>query len=427
MGFFSNIFSKKTCSVCGKEMGMLERKELKDGNLCNDCADKLSKWFEGRKECTAEQIKEQLMYREKNRNNLQNFHATRSIGKNVKVQIDEQTRRFLVSESSDLFKENPDIIDIPMITNVNLDTQKSEHELYDRDNEGHMVSYNPRRFDYSYDFYVEIYTNHPYAKHLRFRLNDSSVWVRYGEVMGVNMGSNMPTGGAGGLLGAVIGGVVSGMANNSNAGNAMFNSEYQQYVAMGEDIRNILMRLRSGNPMMGGQPMGMTQTQFFTFDSFNNPVGGRRLFVYKLFTPVNGVNVVNLFMNVTFGYNVFDPQKFSAFRQQFGSLAVAGLAEVLQQGLPCTPEQLAQNEGLLVSSFMNTNCAKELRSYGVDICNIKVNNFSYEQMPNMGQVAQPQMQQQMQPQNVQQNVPKFCPNCGAPVTGKFCESCGTKF
>ena len=63
MGFFSNILNKKTCSVCGKEMGMLERKELKDGNLCNDCADKLSKWFEGRKECTAEQIKD-LIYKE---------------------------------------------------------------------------------------------------------------------------------------------------------------------------------------------------------------------------------------------------------------------------------------------------------------------------------------------------------------------------
>ena len=45
MAFFSSLFEKRQCSVCGKEMGMTERKELSGGNLCDDCADKLSDWF----------------------------------------------------------------------------------------------------------------------------------------------------------------------------------------------------------------------------------------------------------------------------------------------------------------------------------------------------------------------------------------------
>ena len=88
-------------------MGMLERKELKDGNICNACADKLSPWFEGRKESTLEQIKEQLKYRENNLIAVKEFTPTRTIGRYVKVCIDEKTRQFFVSQESD---ERPDFV-----------------------------------------------------------------------------------------------------------------------------------------------------------------------------------------------------------------------------------------------------------------------------------------------------------------------------
>ena len=68
MGFFGSLFEKRQCSICGKEMGLTERKELSGGNLCDDCAEKLSDWFstEARKASTPQQIKEQLAYREQN-------------------------------------------------------------------------------------------------------------------------------------------------------------------------------------------------------------------------------------------------------------------------------------------------------------------------------------------------------------------------
>ena len=88
MGFFDGLLKKKECSVCGAEMGMLERKELaNNGNLCNKCADKLSPWFpsETRKQCTPEQIKEQMQYREQNRQAVARFNATRTIGNSTRV------------------------------------------------------------------------------------------------------------------------------------------------------------------------------------------------------------------------------------------------------------------------------------------------------------------------------------------------------
>lgn len=38
MGFFSNLFSKQTCTFCGKEVGALSRKKLRDQNyICKEC------------------------------------------------------------------------------------------------------------------------------------------------------------------------------------------------------------------------------------------------------------------------------------------------------------------------------------------------------------------------------------------------------
>lgn len=38
MGFFD----KKYCDVCGEKIGLLGNRKLEDGNLCKDCAAKLS-------------------------------------------------------------------------------------------------------------------------------------------------------------------------------------------------------------------------------------------------------------------------------------------------------------------------------------------------------------------------------------------------
>lgn len=46
MGLFGNLFSKKACGVCGKEVGALSRTQLKDKNyLCSDCKKNTSALF----------------------------------------------------------------------------------------------------------------------------------------------------------------------------------------------------------------------------------------------------------------------------------------------------------------------------------------------------------------------------------------------
>ena len=40
------LFEKKYCDVCGEKIGLLGNRKLEDGNLCKDCAKKLSPFFQ---------------------------------------------------------------------------------------------------------------------------------------------------------------------------------------------------------------------------------------------------------------------------------------------------------------------------------------------------------------------------------------------
>ena len=275
MGFFGSLFEKRQCSICGKEMGLTERKELSGGNLCDDCAEKLSDWFstEARKASTPQQIKEHLAYREQNRQAVAQFRATRTIGKSTKVYLDEMNRKFMVSSASDLQKDNPDVIDASAITNVAVDINESKHELRTKDEEGRSVSYNPPRYDFSYDFYVDIDVSHPHCSHRRIKVNSSSVWVRYdylqargmsgfgNRTMGnsFNAGGNMNNMGNMGAAAGIIGAVINGIQNSMNANNpaAMYPPEYQENMAIAEDIRVSLLNLRNPGSAVPNPGMGM--------------------------------------------------------------------------------------------------------------------------------------------------------------------------
>ena len=70
MGLFGKIFEKKSCDICGGEIGLLGNRKLEDGNLCKECAKKLSPFFSERRRSTVEQIREQLDYREANKDRV---------------------------------------------------------------------------------------------------------------------------------------------------------------------------------------------------------------------------------------------------------------------------------------------------------------------------------------------------------------------
>ena len=171
------LFDKKYCDICGEKIGLLGNRKLEDGNLCKDCAKKLSPWFSDRRNSTVSEIKEQLAYREKNRERAAQFRTTRSYGEDWKLLLDEEHRWFTVTRARDLADANPDILDYTALTGCRVDIDESRTEQMREDADGKEVSYVPPRYEYSYDFDIIISVNHPYFDEMRFRLNDSSVYI----------------------------------------------------------------------------------------------------------------------------------------------------------------------------------------------------------------------------------------------------------
>ena len=170
------LFDKKYCDICGEKIGLLGNRKLEDGNLCKDCAKKLSPWFSDRRRSTVEDIKGQLAYREENREKAAQFRITRSFGEDRKVLLDEEHRWFTVTRARDLAEVNPDILDFDAITGCRMDIDENRTELTRENADGKDVSYVPPRYEYSYDFFLVISVRHPYFDEMRFSLNSSSVY-----------------------------------------------------------------------------------------------------------------------------------------------------------------------------------------------------------------------------------------------------------
>ena len=396
MGFFGSLFEKRQCSICGKEMGLTERKELSGGNLCDDCAEKLSDWFstDARKRSTPQQIQEQLAYREQNRQAVAQFRATRTIGNTTKVYLDEMNRKFMVSSASNLQEDNPDVIDASDITNVAVDIDESKHELRTKNEEGRSVSYNPPRYDYSYDFYVDIDVSHPYCSHRRIKVNSSSVWVRYDYLQsrGISgfgnrtMGNSFNAGGDMGTAAGILGAVITGIQSSMNANNpaAMYPPEYRENMTIAEDMRVSLLNLRQPGSAAPNPGMGM---------GMNAGMG-----------TVGGV------------------------AGMAAGAGMAGMAAGYQQGYP---QQGMQQQGYMQQGYPQQGMQQGFQQQGMGMQQQQGFQQGFPQQGMQQGYPQQGYPGQMPPQGYPQQAPQpqvdgswFCPNCGAQNTSKFCQHCG---
>ena len=174
------LFDKKYCDVCGEKIGLLGNRKLEDGNLCKDCAKLLSPFFSDRRRSTVAEIKEQLTYREANKEKVAAFQPTKVIGGNMNLYFDEDKKQWLATRSRNWRNENPDVMDFSQVTGCTLDIDESRHELKREDSEGNEVSYNPPRYEYSYDFNMTIHINAPWFSEIRFQINDDEINQRGG-------------------------------------------------------------------------------------------------------------------------------------------------------------------------------------------------------------------------------------------------------
>ena len=162
------LFEKKFCDICGNKIGLLGNKKLEDGNMCKDCQKLLSVWFSDRRHSTVEEIKQQLAYREANKERVAAFDMSRSLGSVYKLLLDEGKRQFIVTRLSDWRSANPDVIDFDQLTGCTTRITEDKDELMTKDAEGKEVSFMPPRYRYTYDFKAVLNVSHPYFDEMRF-------------------------------------------------------------------------------------------------------------------------------------------------------------------------------------------------------------------------------------------------------------------
>ena len=153
---------------------MLGNRKLEDGNLCKECAKKLSPWFEERRHSTVDDIKRQLEYRKQNEAKVQNFHITRQIPtKTYNVYIDDTQGNFTIAHNLDT-RENPDILPLSSIVQCRLDIKQDQiEETYTKD--GETVSYQPPVYKYEYNYSMKIQVRSPWFDDMNFRLHDFAI------------------------------------------------------------------------------------------------------------------------------------------------------------------------------------------------------------------------------------------------------------
>ena len=255
MGLF-DMFKKQDCEICGKEVGMFGYKKLEDGEICKDCVKLLSPWFEDRRHATVQQIKEQLVYREQNAKEHENFTISRKIGDEEFIMYIEEVggvpTRFFVTSRSDYKAENPDIISFKDVASCVTDIQVRDEEIKQRNAEGQMVSYRPPRYKHHHDFFIKMeIRNNPYFDDIKFRVNGSCITLEtVGDV-------------GGGFGGAALAGLLQG-AGVSTAGvqthsyrNSSENRRYEECRMICQKIEQAVEDGKRGASTVAQDPVQM--------------------------------------------------------------------------------------------------------------------------------------------------------------------------
>lgn len=220
MGLFGKLLEKKECSICGSEIGLFGNRKLENGNLCKKCAAELSPWFSDRRTSTVEEIRQQLQYREENKEHVREFKVSRKIGEDTVVYLDEAARKFLVTRASDYVAVNPDVIDGSRITGVEWIVEEDKDEITRKDKDGKAVSYEPKRYNYEYTFRLNIYVDHPYFNEISFAVNPDPIILEFGAPGGATMLHPVP--------------------------NVYDSSEYNRYERLAKEMQDALLSLRNG-------------------------------------------------------------------------------------------------------------------------------------------------------------------------------------
>ena len=397
------LFDKKICDICGEKIGLLGNRKLDDGNLCKDCAKKLSPWFEDRRHSTVEDIKRQLEYREKNKKAVMDFCITRQINtRNYNVFIDDNKGNFTVARKLDV-NENPDIVPLSAVVQCRVDVERQQNEETYTTKDGETVSYQPPVYKYEFDYTMRIKVKNPWFDDMDFRLNTFSISSdNRGELMEVEQTGHQ-----------IIAALTPNAAGMQQSGMNMNSGMQQPGMNMNSGMQQPGMNMNSGmqqsgmNMNNGMQQSGMNMNNGMQQPGMNMNSGMQQPGMYMN----NGMQQSGMYMNNGMqqpGMNMNNGMQQSGM-QQPGMNMNSGMQ---QPGMNMNSG--IQQPGMHINNGMQES-GMNMNS-GMQQSGMQMNNGMQQPGMNMNNgIQQPGMQQPGGLWKCQ---------CGAENTGRFCEYCG---
>ena len=381
------LFDKKICDICGEKIGLLGNRKLDDGNLCKDCAKKLSPWFEDRRHSTVEDIKRQLEYREKNKKAVMDFCITRQINtRNYNVFIDDNKGNFTVARKLDV-NENPDIVPLSAVVQCRVDVERQQNEETYTTKDGETVSYQPPVYKYEFDYTMRIKVKTPWFDDMDFRLNTFSISSdNRGELMEVEQTGHQ-----------IIAALTPNAAGMQQPGMNMNSGMQQSGMNMNNGMQQPGMNMNNGMQQSGMymnngmQQSGMNMNSGMQQPGMNMNNGMQQSGMQMN----NGMQQSGMYMN-------------NGMRQPGMNMNNGMQQSGMQQ------PGMNMNSGMQQPG-MNMNS-------GIQQSGMHINNGMQESGMNMNNGMQ---QSGMQMNNgMQQPGGLWKCQCGAENTGRFCEYCG---
>lgn len=397
MGLF-DIFDKKECSVCGGEIGLLGNRKLEDGNLCKECAKKLSPFFSERRHSTVDEIKEQLAYREANEGVYAAFNTTKQYGSSQIIRIDENKRQFTVSYSTDGI--TPDVISFDQVTGCTSRVDDSEVELKRDGPDGQKISYSPRMYLHRYYFRLNITVNHPYFENINFQLNSQPLEIS-------DLDRRNPVGNSGGILGALLG---------NSTPMSVEDRQYQQYQ---DQCNEIISILNSKGPSVSRASASASE----------------KMGAVKFYTEYKGGTseiAADVTCSFAYSYKIANQQIYDigeraagvpaeqAIEKTLTSMMEMELTKYFRDGI--TAEAL-QNPPAAVTAAMLANAAQPVYSmHGIELTDLRI--VSMQLSDETAKTVS--MAGAVSAGGAASSAEWVCEYCGSTNSSNFCSGCGSK-
>ena len=421
------LFDSKNCDICGEKISLLGNRKVEDGNVCKNCAAKLSPFMSGRRHTTLEDIKRHLEYREQNKQSVAQFNPNMVLGNNTKIYIDQNMGCFAVSRDRDWRSKNPDIIPLNQVSNVHTEVKENKRELYRKDAEGHNVSYNPKQYEYSYEFEVEINVNSPYFDEIKFELSDSSGRPKNqfdATYQNLQMQANQIQQALMSGMGGGMGMGMNQMGMNPMAGGMNQMGMNQMGMNNMNGMNQMGMNQMGMNNMngMNGQ-MGMNQMGMNNMNGMNGQMGMNNMNGMNQMGGMNnqmGMNQMNQMGGMNNGMNQMGSTLNSIGNMMNGGVGgvvgsvIGGIAGAAADGLAGNSMGPQSGMGQQQMGGMNNQMGMN-----------QMNNQMGGQMGGMnGQMGMNQMNQMGGMGQAPQMQAWTCPFCGTQNQGNTCTGCG---